>query len=74
MKRFVIAVFFCLMLGSFLASCATAVPEHQRGAYTKRGMPRQAQEQVAPEGGSSQSTPAQTEDEADPKRNPPKSK
>lgn len=48
MKRFVEAVLFCLIIGSFIASCATALPEHQRGAATKMGKPRQAQEEVAP--------------------------
>lgn len=74
MRRFLIAVLSCLMIGSFLTSCATALPEHQRGAQTKRGMPRQAQEQVVPEGGTSQSVPPQTQDEDNPKNTPSKSK
>ncbi|MBN2514108.1 MAG: hypothetical protein JXB18_14310 [Sedimentisphaerales bacterium] len=47
MKNFFVAVLYCLMIGSFLTACTT-IPEHQRGAYTKMGKPRQAQEQVAP--------------------------
>ena len=48
MARFFVVVLSCLMIGSFITSCATALPEHQRGAATKMGSPRQAQEQVAP--------------------------
>jgi len=63
MKRFFVAVLSCLMIGSFLISCATVTPGKE-GAFTKMGAPRQAQEEVAPsqtqeavvpKGGSSQS-------------------
>lgn len=47
MKRFIVAVLSFLMIGSFLTACAT-MPEHQRGAATKMGKPRQAQEEVVP--------------------------
>jgi len=48
MKLFWVKVLSCLMISSFLASCASALPEHQRGAATKMGVPRQAQEEVVP--------------------------
>jgi hypothetical protein len=74
MKRYWVMALSFLMIGSLLTACATAVPEHQRGAYTKRGMPRQAQEQVVPEAGTSQSAQPQNQDEAAPKDSAPTSK
>lgn len=74
MKRYLAVALSLLMIGSLLTACATAVPEHQRGAYTKMGAPRQAQEQVVPEAGTSQSTQSQNQDEAAPKDGAPKSK
>ena len=57
MKRFFVAVLYCLMIGSFLTACATAIPGHQRGASTKMGKPRQAQEQVVPSQGQEEVVP-----------------
>jgi len=57
MKRFFVAVLSCLIIGSFLTACATAMPEHQRGAATKMGMPRQAQEQVVTSPGQEEVVP-----------------
>lgn len=74
MKRYLAAVLSCLMIGSLFAACATALPEHQRGAATKMGKPRQAQEQVVPKDGSPQPTAPQTQDEEERKDNPTKSK
>jgi hypothetical protein len=56
MKRFIVAVLSCLMIGSFLTSCATVPPDKQ-GAYTKKGMPRQAQEQVVTSPGQEEVVP-----------------
>lgn len=53
MKRFFVAVVFCLMIGSFLVACATPAND-KRGYGGKKSMPRPAQEEVVPE-----STPPQ---------------
>lgn len=47
MKRFFVAVVSCFMVGLFLTACATVTPD-KKGAYTKKGMPRPAQEEVVP--------------------------
>ncbi|MBI3398666.1 MAG: hypothetical protein HY026_05480 [Deltaproteobacteria bacterium] len=48
MKRFFATVVFCLMIGSFLAACATTAND-KRGSGGKKSMPRPAQEEVVPE-------------------------
>lgn len=48
MKRFFVAVVSCLIIGLFLAACATTAND-KRGLGGKKGMPRQAQEEVVPE-------------------------
>jgi len=48
MKRFFVAVISCLTIGLFLTACATIPPE-KKGAYTKMGKPKQAQEEVVPD-------------------------
>ena len=53
MKRFFAAVLTCLMIGGFLSSCA--VTPGKEGAFGKSGAPRQAQEEVVPKDGTSQS-------------------
>jgi hypothetical protein len=54
MKRFLVLVIFCLMIGSFLIACATTATD-KRGSGGKKSIPRQAQEEVVPEGAASQS-------------------
>lgn len=54
MKRFFLAVVFCLMIGSFLAACATTAND-KRGSGGKKSIPRQAQEEVVPQEGTPQS-------------------
>lgn len=73
MKRILKAMVLCLMIGSFLAACATPTSD-KRGYGGKKSTPKQAQEQVVPEGGASQPTPPQPQDEDAPKGTPSKSK
>jgi hypothetical protein len=50
MKRFFVTVLCCLVIGSFLTACTAATPD-KKGASTKMGKPRPAQEQVVPDQG-----------------------
>jgi hypothetical protein len=54
MKRFFVAVVFCLTIGSFLAACATTADD-KRGSGGKKSIPRQAQEEVVDQGSSTPS-------------------
>jgi len=47
MKRFFVAVIFCLTIGSFLVACATTATD-KRGSGGKKNAPRPAQEEVVP--------------------------
>ncbi|MBN2254495.1 MAG: hypothetical protein JW736_02195 [Deltaproteobacteria bacterium] len=59
MRQLFVAVLCSIMIGSFFAACATA-PEYQRGASTKMGKPRQAQEQVVPSQGQEAAAPQES--------------
>ena len=54
MKRFFVAVVFCLMIGSLLASCA-ATSTDKRGYGGKKSAPKQAQEEVIDKDSTTQS-------------------
>jgi hypothetical protein len=60
MKQFFMVVLCCIMVGSLFAACATSIPEYQRGAYTKKAPPRQAQEEVVPIQGQEAAAPQES--------------
>lgn len=59
MKRFFTAVLFCLMIGSFIAACATTTSD-KRGEGGKMSKPKPAREEVAPNDDASQPVPSPT--------------
>ena len=73
MKRFFIAVLFCLMIGSLISACATTTDD-KRGYGGKKSMPKPAREEIIPGDETSQAAPTPADEAVSPRNTPPESK